>query len=209
MTTRNNQTFDYQRFGNTVGEIELDSIDARDNKKAVMIRRIFPAPYFRRSQYISLQMSGKLDGSINVSAPACYNVRCGERPVNDVSAITYAENGDIILFAPRGRVRIMARDIDLIAEGNGTDTGFVNIHSNSVVDIDTTEVRINGSDAVGIESERNLNLNASGRAKVSCGSLKIVESPDVSLITSFAGSGSNSPLQTLEGIKKLLESLKI
>ena len=97
--TRNNQTFDYNRFGNTVGEIELDSIDARDNKKAVMIRRIFPAPYFRRSQYISLQMSGKLDGSINVSAPACYNVRCGERPVNDVSAITYAENGDIILFA--------------------------------------------------------------------------------------------------------------
>ena len=86
-------------------------------------------------------MSGKLDGSINISAPACYNVRCGERPVNDVSAITYAENGDIILFAPRGRIRIVARDIDLIAEGNGDDTGFVNIQSNSVIDIENGEVR--------------------------------------------------------------------
>ena len=59
-------------------------------------------------------MSGNLDGSINVSAPSCYNVRCGEKPVDGVSAITYAENGDIILYAPRGRVRIMAKDIDLL-----------------------------------------------------------------------------------------------
>ena len=199
---------DFNRVGNTLGEINFEAVDERNNKMAVMLRRIFPST-FRRSQYIGLHMNGTMDGSVSVSAPAVYNVRCGERPVNGVAGVTYAENGDLILFAPRGRVRIMARDIDLIAEGNGTDTGFVNIHSNSVVDIDTTEVRINGSDAVGIESERNLNLNASGRAKVSCGNLKIVESPDVSLITSFAGSGSNSPLQTLEGIKKLLESLKI
>ena len=132
---RNNQCFDFNRVGNTVGEINFEAVDERDNKMAVMIRRIFPST-FRRSQYIGLQMNGKLDGSINISAPACYNVRCGERPVNDVSAITYAENGDIILFAPRGRVRIVARDIDLIAEGNGDDTGFVNIQSNSVVDIE-------------------------------------------------------------------------
>ena len=178
---------DYNRVGNTTGEVIFDTTDKRNNKMAVMIRRIFPSPRFRRSQYIGLQMGGNLDGAVVVSAPSVYNVRCGERPVNGVAGVTYAENGDLILFAPRGRVRIMARDIDLIAEGNGTDTGFVNIHSNSVVDIDTTEVRINGSDAVGIESERNLNLNASGRAKLSCGSFKIVESPDVSPITSLLG----------------------
>ena len=203
--TRNNQCFDYNRFGNTVGEIALESIDKRDNKMAVMIRRIFPAPYFRRSQYIGLNMNGPLDGSISISAPACYNVRCGERPVNDVSAITYAENGDIILFAPRGRIRIVARDIDLIAEGNGDDTGFVNIQSNSVIDIKSGEVRVDGDDAVGIAAERSLNLNSGGRTKISTGSLKIVESPDVSPITSFPGSGANTPLQTLEGIKKLLQ----
>ena len=44
-----------------------------------------------------------------------------------------------------------------------------------------------------------------GRTKISTGSLKIVESPDVSPITSFLGSGANTPLQTLEGIKKLLQ----
>ena len=93
---------DFNRVGNTTGEVVYDTIDERGNRMAVLINRIFPVPKFRRGHYIGLQMSGKLDGSINVSAPACYNVRCGEQPVNGVSAITYAENGDIILFAPFG-----------------------------------------------------------------------------------------------------------
>ena len=76
------------------------------------------------------------------------------KPVDGVAGVTYAENGDLILFAPRGRIRIMARDIDLIAEGNGWETGFVNIHSNLMLDINTSfEVRITGGDMVGIESK--------------------------------------------------------
>ena len=198
---------DFNTFGNTTGAVVFDTVDQRKNKMAVVIKRIFPAPQFRRSQYIGLHMDKELDGSISVSAPACYNVRCGEQPVNGVSAITYAENGDIILFAPRGRVRIMAKDIDLIAEGNGADTGFVNIHSNSTIDMNTGEVRMVASDAIGIAAERNLNLNSDARCKVSCGSFKVVESPDVSPVTSLLGSGANSPLQTLEGLKKLLQSI--
>ena len=198
---------DFNRVGNTTGEVVYDTIDERGNRIAVLINRIFPAPKFRRGHYIGLQMSGKLDGSINVSAPACYNVRCGEQPVNGVSAITYAENGDIILFAPRGRVRIMAKDIDLIAEGNGADTGFVNIHSNSTIDMNTGEVRMVASDAIGIAAERNVNINSGQRVKVEAGSFKVSESPDVSPITSFAGSGSLSPIQYAETLKKLLQSI--
>ena len=198
---------DFNRVGNTTGEVVYDTIDERGNRMAVLINRIFPVPKFRRGHYIGLQMSGKLDGSINVSAPACYNVRCGEQPVNGVSAITYAENGDIILFAPRGRVRIMAKDIDLIAEGNGADTGFVNIHSNSTIDMNTGEVRMVASDAIGIAAERNVNINSGQRVKVDAGSFKVIESPDVSPVTSLLGSGTNSPIQTLEGLKKLLQSI--
>ena len=198
---------DFNRVGNTTGEVVFDTTDERGNRIAVLINRIFPAPKFRRGHYIGLQMSGKLDGSINVSAPACYNVRCGEQPVNGVSAITYAENGDIILFAPRGRVRIMAKDIDLIAEGNGADTGFVNIHSNSTIDMNTGEVRMVASDAIGIAAERNVNINSGQRVKVEAGSFKVSESPDVSPVTSFTGTGSMSPIQYAETLKKLLQSL--
>lgn len=197
---------DYNRFGNTTGEVVLDTVDQRNNKMAVMIRRIFPST-FKRAQYIGLQMGGTLDGAINVSAPSVYNVRCGEKPVDGVSAITYAENGDIILFAPRGRIRIMARDIDLIAEGNGATTGFVNIHSNSAIDMRTGELKVNASDRIGLAAETKINLNSTGEVKVSSGDFKIVEAPDVSPIASLLGSGSNTPVQFVEGLTKLIQSI--
>ena len=197
---------DYNRFGNTTGEVVLDTIDKRNNKMAIMIRRIFPST-FKRAQYIGLQMSGTLDGAINVSAPSVYNVRCGEKPVDGVSAITYAENGDIILFAPRGRIRIMARDIDLISEGNGTTTGFVNIHSNSSIDMRTGELKINANDRIGMAAETKINLNSTGEVKVSTGDFKVMEGPDASPITGITGSGANTIIQFGEGLTKLIESL--
>ena len=36
---------DYNRFGNTTGELVLDTADGRNNKMAVMIRRIFPSTF--------------------------------------------------------------------------------------------------------------------------------------------------------------------
>ena len=194
---------DFKNIGNTLGQVAFEYVDSQNNKQAVMIRRIFPDPAFRRSQYIGLQMTGTLKGSINVSAPACYNVRCGEKPVHGVAGITYAENGDLILFAPRGRIRIVARDIDLIAEGNGDNTGFVNIHSNAVIDINTNELRAETSDSISMGAERKIDINSMQKIGLNAANVKVVESADVTLI----GSGSNTPIQTYEGYKKLIESL--
>ena len=198
------QCLDYNRIGNIFGEVAFESVDSQNNKQAVMIRRIFPNPGFRRSQYIGLQCSGTLNGSINVSAPACYNVRCGEKPVDGIAGVTYAENGDLILFAPRGRIRIVAQDIDLIAEGNGDTTGFINIHSNAAIDMDTAEVRMQADDSVGIAAERKVDINSMQKIGLNAANIKIVESADV---TALFGSGSNTVFQTIEGLNKLIKSL--
>ena len=195
---------DYKRIGNLFGRVELEAVDSYNNKHAVLISRIFPNPGFRRSQYIGLQCSGNLNGSINVSAPACYNVRCGEKPVDGVAGITYAENGDLILFAPRGRIRLVARDVDLIASGNGDTTGFVNIHSTAVIDMKTNEVRCVASDQIGMSAERNVNINCMQKIGLNAANIKAVESADVGIAL---GTGSNTVFQTIEGVKKLIKSL--
>ena len=195
---------DYNHIGNTFGEVAFESVDSQNNKQAVMIRRIFPNPGFRRSQYIGLQCSGTLNGSINVSAPACYNVRCGEKPIDGIAGVTYAENGDLILFAPRGRIRIVAQDIDLIAEGNGDTTGFINIRSNAAIDMDTAEMSVQADDSIGIAAERSVNINSMQKIGLNAANVKIVEASDVGILL---GTGSNTIFQTIEGVKKLINSL--
>jgi len=196
----------YRPLGTEEGVIEFGDVMKNNAKMAVMIRRIFPST-FQRSQYIGLQMSGKLDGGIINSAPSVYTILCGERPVNDTAMFCRAENGDIILSAPNGRIRIMARDIDLIASGNGTNTGFVNMRANSAIDAEAPTVQMQAEDAISLGSERDMNLNVPGEYKISTGNVKVVEAADVSPIASLLGSGSNTPLQQIEGLFKLIQSL--
>lgn len=195
---------DYKRIGNLFGEVAFEQVDSQNNKQAVMIRRIFPNPGFKRNQYIGLQCTGTLNGSINVSAPACYNVRCGEKPVDGIAGITYAENGDLILYAPRGKIRLVAKDVDLIAAGNGDTTGFVNIHSTAVIDMKTNEVRCVASDVIGMSAERNVNINCMQKIGLNAANVKVVEAADVGIAL---GTGSNTVFQTIEGVKKLIKSL--
>ena len=199
-------SYSFNKFSTTEGEVRLGDVMENNTKMAVMIRRIFPSS-FKRSQYIGMPMTGKLDGSIINSAPSTYQILCGEKPVDGVAFFAYAENGDMILGAPQGRIRIFAQDIDLIASGNGTNTGWINMQSNATIQTNAPNINLEAADALGFACERDLNLNVPGRFKVSCGSMKVVEGPDVSPVTSPFGNGANTILQQLEGLKKLIESI--
>lgn len=202
----------FQELSTDEGQVTLGEVTRNNVKMAVMIRRIFPHAQFTTSQYIALQMSGKLDGAIIASAPSCFTVLCGEKPLrvddnNAVGAYIRAENGDIILSAPNGRVTIMARDIDLISRGNGTDTGFINQVANSKITQSSPTIQLEAQDAFSVSSERDMNFNAPGELEISAGGVHITEGPDVSPVTSPLGSGANDILRQAKGVLKLIESL--
>ena len=125
-------TYRKNQFNTTEGGTFYGHTNANNAKMAVQLRRIFPSP-FKRAQYIALQQNGELNGSIIVSAPSTFQIACGESPVQDVAGVWYAENGDINIHAPKGRVRISAMSIDLIATGDGKETGYVSINANTEI----------------------------------------------------------------------------
>ena len=214
----------YRKLSTDESEIVFGDVCKNNVKMAVMIRRLFPNANFQTSHYIALQQSGALDGAIIASAPSVFTVLCGEKPVkidseenysisnvdnksDGIGAYIRSENGDIVLSAPNGRVRIMARDIDLIAKGNGATTGYVNVRANATFDSEAPTINMQAVDAIGLGAERNINLNASGTYKISCGNMKLVEGPDVSLTSGLGGSGSNTVVQSAEGLLKLIQSI--
>ena len=204
--TVSNKSFNY--FGTTEGQIAFGDVMKNDTKMSVLISRIFPSK-FKSAQYIGLVQNGKLDGSILNVAPSTYQVFCGESPVDNVAGYFYAENGDLILHAPSGRIRLIAKDIDIESTGNGTDTGWVNIRSNAAIDINSPRIQMEAQDSLAVGSERDVSVSVPGEYKISCGNFKVVETPDISPITSPLGTGSNTVKDTLEGFRKLIDSLRI
>ena len=213
---------DFQEWKTLEGQISMGDVMKNQSKMAVMIRRIFPSQ-FRNSQYIGLQMGGELDGSVIVSAPRTFSVKCGESPVgqtggdggkdatNGVASIISAENGDIVLHAPHGRIRIVARDIDLVSTGDGTETGFINVSANGGMVGNVNEYKMEAKGACSMSGERGVDINSSGRIKMDCGTYKLTETPDIALTGGFESvlAGNMGPFQFAQGLRKLINSLPI
>ena len=183
---------------------------------AVMIRRIFPTQY-RNSQYIGLQMGGELDGSVIVSAPKTFSVKCGEVPAgqnndqNGVASIISAENGDIIFHAPNGRIRIVAKDIDLVSQGDGSKSGFINMSANGGVVGNVNSYKMEAKGSVSVSGEKGVDLNTPGRCLIECGNYKLNETPDIDIKSNpFAAiQGNQGPLGFINSVTKLIESIPI
>jgi len=171
------KTYKKNQFNTTEGGTYYGHSNANNAKMAVMLRRIFPSP-FKRAQYIGLQQGGEKDGSILVSAPATFEISCGEAPVQDVAGVWYAENGDINIHAPKGRIRLSAMSIDLIATGDGDETGYVSINANTKFDVEAGNMEFNSDENVAINGERGVEVNTTGKSEFNVGSFKVIEGGD-------------------------------
>jgi hypothetical protein len=169
------KTYRKNQFNTSEGGTYYGHSNENNAKMAVMLRRIFPSP-FKRSQYIGLQQGGEKDGSVLVSAPATFEISCGEAPVQDVAGVWYAENGDINIHAPRGRIRLSAMSIDLIATG-AEGTGYVSVNANTEFNVEAGNVVVNSDDNISLNAEV-MDTNVTGKCEFNVGSYKVIEGGD-------------------------------
>ncbi len=195
------KTYRKNQFNTSEGGSYYGHSMANNAKMAVMLRRIFPSP-FKRAQYIGLQQGGALDGSVIVSAPSTFQIACGEAPVQDVAGVWYAENGDINIHAPRGRVRISAMSIDLVATGDGDKTGYVSINANTKFGVEAGKIAMASDDSFSIESE-TMDVNVTGKCEYNVGSWKVIEGGDFCTVP---GQGNITFDQWVKAMKKVIGS---
>jgi hypothetical protein len=132
-------------LGNDFGHIKFGHITPRYEYAGVLVRNGHPG--MSAEHYMMLMSSGTMAGGTINRCPGVYQIHCGEDPVNDTAMVINAARGDIILKAPKGRIRLDARNIDLKATGPNNQSGHINIESNEKVTIKSKNIEVNG-DAV-------------------------------------------------------------
>jgi len=203
------KSYKRQSFNTTEGGLFCGYVAENNAKFAVALRRILPSPNnFKRDHYIALQMNGELDGSISMSAPSVLQMRCGEKPVQEVAGLWYAENGDIRLVAPNGKIILEAASIALIGNGGGESSGNIYLDATQEVKLTGDKMTSVFDESIGFEVEKDFNVNCSGRAEVFCGDFSVVEASDVALTVLLrGGQGTMGVEKFFKGVAKLIRSI--
>jgi len=202
------KSYKRQSFNTTEGGLFCGYVAENNAKFAVALRRILPSPNnFKRDHYIALQMNGELDGSISMSAPSVLQMRCGEKPVQEVAGLWYAENGDIRIVAPNGKIILEAASIALIGNG-GEPSGNIYLDATNEVKLTGDKMTSVFDESIGFEVEKDFNVNCSGRADFFCGDFAVVEGADVALpVLLRGGQGTMGAEKFLKGVMKLIKSI--
>lgn len=132
-------------LGSNYGHLKLGHINLNNTYAGVLLRN---GPHgMPCEQYLMFGSSGKMKGSTINRCPGVYQIHCGMKPVDNMGFMVRSSDGDILISAPLGRIRLEAKSIDMIASGSGNKTGYVNIDANEKVTIRTKNFEMN-ADAV-------------------------------------------------------------
>tara|TARA_R100001163_G_scaffold59200_1_gene47854 strand:- start:648 stop:1274 length:627 start_codon:yes stop_codon:yes gene_type:complete len=198
-------TWNHLQFNNNEGGLFLSYTNKNGAKVAAALRRIFPSQGVRFAQSIELIMAGPMEGSIVCQTPKVFSINCGELPSgktadqDGVAGVWYAENGDIVLNAPNGTIRLLASNIELISDGNPVDgKGNVSLSPSASLRCEgADQIKLYGNETR-IKGTGVLNLEGNDEVEIA-GGVKITEPADI-ISSLISLGGSRSPKEFIKNL---------
>jgi len=189
----------HQEFNNTEGGLYLSYENANGAKIAAALRRVFPNHGVNYAQSIELIMTGPLAGGIKCETPGVFEIACGELPAGKtgkyqgVGGVWSAENGDIIIAAPNGSIKLLADNIELLANGDQKETGHVSVFANGKFRTHSNRVEIDADTDIQLVCPVELNLTGTEGVHVEAGTFKVEEGSDTKGDPTGGSSASIAP----------------
>lgn len=123
------------RYGNKDGELKFGHIHSDQQMSSFLVRSGHDDRHFITMDATGSKPEGRKGGTIN-SCPGSYQIKCGD-DIERTTPAFYVEalNGDIVLNARNGRIRMMADNIDILASGSTGEQGNIHITANENVEI--------------------------------------------------------------------------
>ena len=165
-------SWDYSKISNTVGELSFGEVASNNTKFSAFLRNQVAGK--ECDHYVGLVGEGKMAGSTLHRSPSMIEMKCGDKPVDGQAGLWQAKNGDIMIGAPRGRIRIFAADIEIIAKGGdprikGTQKTSGHLHLEGLKSSTLKagdEVVIQSGPQITMSADKLIGLNCDGVTKV-------------------------------------------
>jgi hypothetical protein len=111
--------------------------------------------------YVTLDADKGRQGWTIIRCPGAFELKAGDDvPYNKFGIYLEAINGDIVLRAKNGRIKLDAENIDLFAEGTKNNAGVINLESNEQINLTTKNLTINVDSVAKFFSSGSLQLVA-------------------------------------------------
>lgn len=113
--------------------------------------------------YMTLDATSHRTGWTILRCPGAFNVKAGDDiPYNSNSIYFEAINGDIVLKAKNGRIKLDAENIQLIAKGGSNKAGTILLESNEDITLNSKNIRLNADSVCKFFSSGSLQCIANG-----------------------------------------------
>lgn len=132
------QNYTSIRYGNDHGSISFGQIHKQGDVTAAVILEARDG----RHQF-SLDKDGQREGWTSSTSPGNFQVECGsDNEESEDSLILNAKNGNILIIASNGKIRMQATDIELVAVGEGGSKGNIVLNATENIKADAKKVLI-------------------------------------------------------------------
>ena len=152
-------------YGNSDGSIRFGTLETQLNDIAGEVISDVKLQASYEGHYISLCKDGPREGWTVARCPGAFSITSGEffnGPESENAFVVVAKQGDIVLHAENGDVRILGRNIEICGGESAANnvTGNVNISTNEQINLNAK--------VINIDAENAWKILSSGMGKITC-----------------------------------------
>jgi hypothetical protein len=160
------KNYETKRTGTKDGQISFGHIHYDEVKSSVMIQGQ------ESLEYISIDQTEPRKRWITSRCRGRYQVKCGDDIEKDQVGMWFNADRSDILIQTKGRIRMEAENIDLIARGPDATKGVINLISNESVNVETKKFTANTSESISLYTDGEMQQSAVNIMKMYAGSIE-------------------------------------
>jgi hypothetical protein len=160
------KNYETKTTGTKDGQLTFGSIHSDQVKSSVMLQGQ------ESLEYITIDQTAPRKRWMTSRCRGRYQVKCGDDIPKDELGMWFNADRSDILIQTKGRLRLEAENIDIIARGPDPTKGIVNIISNESVNIETKKFTANANESISIFTDGTMQQSAINIMRIYGGSIQ-------------------------------------